>query len=40
MTDELKVIADPDMQSTTWQLYFGAVRYGFTISRQLAGAFN
>ncbi len=33
MADELKVFAHPDMQSTTWQLYFGAVRYSFTISR-------
>jgi hypothetical protein len=33
MADELRVFAHPDMQSTTWQLYFGAVRYSFTISR-------
>jgi hypothetical protein len=33
MADELKVFAHPDMQSTTWQLYFGSVRYSFTISR-------
>lgn len=33
MVDQLKVFAHPDMQSTTWQLYFGAVRYSFTISR-------
>lgn len=33
MGDTLKVFAHPDMQSTTWQLYFGAVRYSLTISR-------
>jgi len=33
MADELKVFAHPDMQSTTWQLYFGSVRYSLTISR-------
>ncbi|GAB2657870.1 SWIM zinc finger domain-containing protein [Flavihumibacter cheonanensis] len=33
MADELKVFAHPDMQSTTWQLYFGAVRFSLTISR-------
>lgn len=33
LADELKVFAHTDMQSTTWQLYFGSVRYSFTISR-------
>lgn len=33
MADELKVFAHPDMQSTTWQLYFGALRFSLTISR-------
>ena len=31
--DTLKVFAHPDMQSTTWQLYFGAVRFSLSLSR-------
>lgn len=31
--DSLKVFAHPAMQSTTWQLYFGAVRFSLSLSR-------
>jgi hypothetical protein len=31
--DSLKVFAHPNMQSTTWQLYFGPVRFSLSISR-------
>lgn len=33
LLDELHVFAHPDMQSTTWQLYFGDVRFSLSISR-------
>jgi hypothetical protein len=31
--DELRVFAHPAMQSTTWQLYFGSLRFSLTLSR-------
>ncbi len=31
--DELKVFPHPQMQSTTWQLYFGNIRFSFSLSR-------
>jgi hypothetical protein len=31
--DELRVFAHADMQSTTWQLYFGPVRFSLSLSR-------
>jgi hypothetical protein len=31
--DSLKVFAHQDMQSTTWQLYFGPVRFSLSLSR-------
>lgn len=31
--DSLKVFPHPTMQSTTWQLYFGNIRFSFTLSR-------
>ena len=31
--DELKVFPHPDMQSTTWQLYFGKLRFSLSLSR-------
>ena len=31
--DELKVFAHPAMQSTTWQLYFGPLRFSLSLSR-------
>jgi hypothetical protein len=33
LADELRVFAHPNMQSTTWQLYFGQVRFSLTLSR-------
>lgn len=33
LIDEFKVFPHPDMQSTTWQLYFGPVRFSLTLSR-------
>lgn len=40
LSDELKVFAGPDMQSTTWQLYFGAVRFTFSLSRECWRGFS
>jgi len=34
LCDKLVVFAHPDMQSTTWQLYFGSVRFCLSISRE------
>lgn len=31
--DELKIFPHPTMQSTTWQLYFGDIRFSLTLSR-------
>jgi hypothetical protein len=31
--DELRVFAHPNMQSTTWQLYFGPLRFSLSLSR-------
>jgi hypothetical protein len=33
MADELRVFAHPGMQSTTWQLYFGPLRFSLSLSR-------
>ena len=33
LADELKVFAHPAMQSTTWQLYFGPLRFSLSLSR-------
>lgn len=33
LADELQVFAHPTMQSTTWQLYFGSVRFCLSLSR-------
>jgi len=33
LADALRVFAHPNMQSTTWQLYFGPVRFSLTLSR-------
>ena len=38
--DSLQVFAHPDMQSTTWQLYFGNVRFSFSISRDAWRGFS
>lgn len=34
LCDKLVVFAHPNMQSTTWQLYFGSVRFCLSISRE------
>lgn len=33
LADELKVFPHPNMQSTTWQLYFGDIRFSLSLSR-------
>ncbi|MGO4293320.1 SWIM zinc finger family protein [Chitinophaga sp. RAB17] len=40
LADELRVFAHPDMQSTTWQLYFGSVRFNLTLSREAWRGFS
>jgi len=40
LADELKVFPHPDMQSTTWQLYFGKVRFSLTLSRDAWRGFS
>lgn len=40
LAHELKVFAGPDMQSTTWQLYFGDVRCSFSLSRECWRGFS
>ena len=40
LADELRVFAHPDMQSTTWQLYFGSVRFSLTLSREAWRGFS
>lgn len=38
--DKLKVFPHPTMQSTTWQLYFGAIRFSLTLSRDTWRGFS
>ena len=38
--DKLKVFPHPNMQSTTWQLYFGNVRFSFSLSRDTYRGFS
>jgi len=38
--DKLKVFPHPSMQSTTWQLYFGNVRFSFSLSRDTYRGFS
>ncbi len=38
--DELKVFPHPQMQSTTWQLYFGNIRFSFSLSRDAWRGFS
>ncbi|MDH6322787.1 MULTISPECIES: SWIM zinc finger family protein [unclassified Parabacteroides] len=38
--DKLKVFPHPTMQSTTWQLYFGAIRFSYTLSRDTWRGFS
>lgn len=40
LADKLKVFAHPTMQSTTWQLYFGSVRFTLSISRDTWRGFS
>lgn len=40
LANELKVFAGTDMQSTTWQLYFGDVRFSFSLSRECWRGFS
>lgn len=40
LADEMQVFAHPDMQSTTWQLYFGKVRFSLTLSREAWRGFS
>ena len=39
-SDELKVFPHPSMQSTTWQLYFGNVRFSLSCSRDAWRGFS
>lgn len=38
--DELRIFAHPDMQSTSWQLYFGPLRFSLTLSRDAWRGFS
>jgi len=38
--DELRVFPHPQMQSTTWQLYFGSLRFSLTLSRDAWRGFS
>jgi hypothetical protein len=38
--DELRVFPHPDMLSTTWQLYFGSVRFSLSLSRDAWRGFS
>lgn len=40
LAEELRVFPHPDMQSTTWQLYFGKLRFSLTISRDAWRGFS
>lgn len=40
LADELQVFVHPDMQSTTWQLYFGSVRFSLSLSREAWRGFS
>lgn len=40
LADELKVFPHPDMQSTTWQLYFGSLRFSLSLSRDAWRGFS
>lgn len=38
--DTMQVFAHPGMQSTTWQLYFGNIRFSFSLSRETFRGFS
>lgn len=40
LADELRVFPHRDMQSTTWQLYFGKLRFSLTLSRDAWRGFS
>lgn len=40
LADELRVFAHPQMQSTTWQLYFGEIRFSLSLSRDAWRGFS
>ncbi len=40
IADELKVFPHPAMQSTTWQLYFGNIRFSLSLSRDAWRGFS
>jgi hypothetical protein len=40
LADELKVFPQADMQSTTWQLYFGKLRFSLSLSREAWRGFS
>lgn len=40
LADELRVFAHPQMQSTTWQLYFGNARFSLSLSRDFWRGFS
>jgi len=40
LADTLRVFPHPDMQSTTWQLYFGGVRFSLSLSRDAWRGFS
>jgi len=40
LADELRVFPQKNMQSTTWQLYFGNIRFSFSLSRDAWRGFS
>ncbi len=40
LIDQLKVFPHPDMQSTTWQLYFGRICFSLSLSRECYRGFS
>ena len=38
--DSMRVFPHPNMQSTTWQLYFGNIRFNFSLSRETWRGFS
>ena len=40
LANELRVFAHPQMQSTTWQLYFGDIRFSLSLSRDFWRGFS
>jgi len=40
LADEMRIFSQSSMQSTTWQLYFGSVRFSFSLSRDAWRGFS